>query len=134
MKDEDLTKYAAIAVGSGVALYNYEVLLEVIGIWGIVLTLAIRSLKYVPQVFSAPLSQDHCTSRCVRADRRSPRLPLLRRRRAEGGIGGIGGEVAGFFSGAVTTAQGTIGAATEMAGSLSSKVIAPEEKAIEKKK
>lgn len=98
LKDEDLTKYAAIAVGSGVALYNYEVLLEVIGIWGIVLTLAIRSLK------------------------------------AEGGIGGIGGEVAGFFSGAVTTAQGTIGAATEMAGSLSSKVIAPEEKAIEKKK
>jgi len=28
-----------------VALYNYEVLLEVIGIWGIVLTLAVRQAK-----------------------------------------------------------------------------------------
>jgi hypothetical protein len=41
----ELLKYGVIVAGAGVALYNYELLLEVIGIWGIVLTLAVRQAK-----------------------------------------------------------------------------------------
>jgi len=97
----ELYKYGAIVAGAGVALYNYEVLLEVIGIWGIVLTLAVRQAN----------SEE-----------------------GFGDLGGYGGEMKELLNSAVTTAQGTIGAANEMAGTVSGKLNAEKSEAVEEKK
>lgn len=39
------TKYISLLIGTGLTIYNYETVLELIGIWSLILTVAIRSIK-----------------------------------------------------------------------------------------
>jgi len=49
----EATKYISLLIGTGLTIYNYETVLELIGIWSLILTVAIRSIKTDDRVAEA---------------------------------------------------------------------------------